>query len=46
MTKKKPKKRGRPEERLKIEGDWKDALAKALKKKPTKPAPKSANDKH
>ena len=37
--------RGRKARRLKIEGDWEEAVGKALNKKPAKPAPKPAKKK-
>jgi hypothetical protein len=45
------KRRGPPPERLVIEGDWKDAVARGLRKKPdesipkTKPTPKPKSKK-
>ena len=41
MSSKASRRRGPPPDRLVIEGDWKDAVARALKKKPDDSIPKT-----
>lgn len=43
MAEKKPKKPGIEAERLKIDGDWKEAVRQVLRKKPSKKRAKKAD---